>query len=106
MYLSDYQFHIFTDGSESNDKVGAAFVVMNENLSMVDFCQYSLPKISDNFQAEVVALTKAIEYISSEECKKVQIITDSLSAVQAINNPYNENPMILEVKKTNRKQQG
>lgn len=52
-----------------------------------------------NFEAEAMALIKALEYINQlpgNEC--IQINTASLSCIKAVGNPNNVNPFIQNIK--------
>ncbi|XP_070387496.1 uncharacterized protein [Dermacentor albipictus] len=58
----------------------------------------------NNFEAEAVAITKALEYITLQNnSASYQILTDSLSTLQGISNPDNLNPYIYQIKETIRK---
>ena len=59
-----------------------------------------LPDCSSNHDAEVIAIQKAIEHsVQDKEPNKVHLYTDSLSALNALKNPLNRNPMIYAKKK-------
>lgn len=74
---------IFTDGSASEEGVGAAFVVFDETGRKVHSLQMKLPNYSNNFEAEGVAILKAMDYIyTQKEGLQVQILTDSLSTLR------------------------
>lgn len=61
--------------------------------------QFSLPNYSNNFEAEAIAITKAIEYITFQQNEgSYQVLTDSLSVLLGVNNPENLNPYICRIK--------
>ena len=88
---------IFTDGSKSNDGVGAAAIQLNPPMS----CLASLPKEASIYTAESHALQMAVDYISRvhqnnanlSHNKKYAIFTDSRSVLDSLNNS-NDHPTI------------
>ncbi|XP_070379825.1 uncharacterized protein [Dermacentor albipictus] len=96
-------YDIFTDGSSNEHGAGSAFVVIKSG-KIIDTKQYSLPNYSNNFEAEAVAIKKALEYITLQNnSASYQILTDSLSTLQGISNPDNLNPYIYQIKEIIRK---
>lgn len=96
---SDYK--IYTDGSKKEKEVGAAFLVFNNNNQLVASRKFKLPQYSSNYDAEIIAIKKAIEFIISKDGNyKYQLFTDSWSALQALRNPLNTNAIINEIKAT------
>ena len=79
---------IYTDGSKSQDGVGAAFVTNNLTRKA------SLPREASVYSAEVHAIHMATEYIETSPCRKFVIFSDSLSAIKSMNNPYNRHPIV------------
>jgi len=73
---------IFTDGSESEDFTGSAFVQLNSN-TINSF--YTDKKLS-SLTAELTALEKAIDFGISTSFSKIAILTDSLGTIQTIKN--------------------
>lgn len=92
-------YRIYTDGSKKEQETGAAFVILDKENKILTQRKYKLPGYSSNYEAEVLAILKAIKHItSSQKQVKYQLFTDSLSALQALKNPNNSNPMICEIK--------
>lgn len=90
---------IFTDGSASEEGVGAAFVVFDETGRKVHSLQMKLPNYSNNFEAEGVAILKAMDYIyTQKEGLQVQILTDSLSTLRGMANYENRNTLVNQIK--------
>lgn len=92
-------FRVFTDGSKNEKEVGAAFVIFDSENKIIVKRKFKLPEYSYNYEAEVVAIKKAIEFLLVNLPYQVhQLCTDSLSALQALKNPTNVNPLIYEIK--------
>ena len=70
--------HIFTDGSRSENGVGAA-AVMNDIVK-----RSSLPHIASIFTAELHAISLALKIIQENAHMKYAIFIDSLSAIDAL----------------------
>lgn len=76
-----------------------AFVVLNELGTRIDSRGMQLPSYSNNFEAEGVAIMKALEYVPNlKEAKHVQILTDSLSTLRALANSENRNVLVNQIK--------
>ncbi|XP_035227812.1 uncharacterized protein LOC118200011 [Stegodyphus dumicola] len=75
---------IFTDGSKTDSKVGAAFVVFH-NAQEIHQEQYRLSDHATVYQAESLALKQAALWISSSDSISHSIYTDSLSILQGLN---------------------
>ena len=82
---------IFTDGSKTQDSVGCA-AVYRDQTSM-----QSLPTNASIFTAEIQALKLAINIIRSSQLDNILICSDSRSALQAVKNPYTNNPIVSSV---------
>lgn len=92
-------FWVFTDGSKNEKDVGAAFVIFDKENKIIIKRKFKLPEYSSNYEAEVVAIKEAIEFLLVNFPYQVhQLCTDSLSALQALKNPTNTNPLINEIK--------
>jgi ribonuclease HI len=100
----DGEIDIYTDGSKTGGKVGAAFTVFNnagelhsKKLPMADYCSV--------FQAELFAIMKALDWVSSKtsDWKKVNLLSDSKSSVQALEDGAPNNPMVFSIQTASRK---
>ena len=83
---------IYTDGSKSREGVGYAAVSERGKL------QFSLPKRSSVFTAELSAILSALEIIKEHQPQKFVIFSDSRSAVEAIQNYSPKNSLVQEIK--------
>ncbi|XP_040062787.1 uncharacterized protein LOC115322806 [Ixodes scapularis] len=91
---------LYTDGSVYLDQVGAAFVILKNNGRIIKIGKYRLPKHSTIFDAEAIAILKALDYIlATRDGLHCNIYTDSLSVLQALANPNNAIPLINEIKR-------
>ena len=80
-------FHpIYTDGSKSNDRVGCAFVIDNDNFG------FKLSQECSIFTAELFAILQALRHVHGPN--KYVVCSDSLSALQAMQCPYSSHPLI------------
>lgn len=77
---------IYTDGSRNNDKVGSAFVILHPNNTQLTK-KFKLHECCSVFQAELLAIKKACEYIISKKFTNTIILSDSKSGLQEITNP-------------------
>ncbi|GBM24927.1 Putative protein in type-1 retrotransposable element R1DM [Araneus ventricosus] len=99
------RFSIFTDGSKMNGRVGCAFVLYVDNIEMDSF----MFRLSDNcsvFMAEVYAIHKALDEIRIRNLDCVDIISDSRSALMALNSLRERRNFINEIKKKGIAHQG
>lgn len=81
----------FTDGSKKDDKVGVGVLSTNYTLSC---------RISDNasiFNAELVAIYKALEHILYCNENNYIIFTDSMSSIQALQDIFSDNPIVIRI---------
>ncbi|XP_035212048.1 ribonuclease H-like [Stegodyphus dumicola] len=90
---------IFTDGSKIGKHVGAAFVMYN-NGHEVHSEIYRLNDTASVFQAEVLALKKALIWIGSTITDNIpiRIFTDSRSSLQSLNSDKITKRSILSLK--------
>ena len=86
---------IFTDASKVDNRVGAAFVIPSKNIVKL----IKLSDVTTVFQAEVVAIAKAVRYIIDlgPTGEKYRICSDSKSGLEAIKNIYLANKVAPEV---------
>ena len=85
----NYDF-IYTDGSKENERVGSAAVFANQV-----FLE-RLPNHASIFSGELHALKLALSLIDRSRYDHFVICSDSLSALQAIENMKLENPLVVE----------
>ncbi|GIY45304.1 uncharacterized protein CDAR_246041, partial [Caerostris darwini] len=88
---------IYTDGSKINDRVGGAFVVLEQDKET-----YSQTfRLSDSvkvFMAELAAIEKALDFAIEHSKSPANIISDSRSVLLALENLNNLDPSILNIK--------
>ena len=82
---------IYTDASKSQIGVGAAVVWNN-----MEF-MYKLPSSCSIFTAEAFAIIKALDLITDRHLQDTIIFTDSLSAINNINNTNNPSDIGLHI---------
>lgn len=94
------QYSLFTDGSKNDTGsmyVGCSFIVFKNNIEY--FSQsFSLPKYASIFQAEAVAILKAIHWISDNHILRAKLFTDSQSVLQALQSSSCSDSIILQIK--------
>ena len=88
---SDYE-KIYTDGSKIDSKTGYGIFIPKIGFTK----SIRLPNYIDVFSAEAVAIINALKQVITNNFKKVLILTDSLSSLQAIKK-LNKNPIIAEI---------
>lgn len=105
-------FSIFTDGSKSSDKVGASFSVWNNKDIEVYLEYFRLSRYCSVFQAELIAILKALEWtlqeiqdagsdiFTSNEDEKIVVFSDSESSIIAITNTKSSNMIVNKILKT------
>lgn len=79
----------YTDGSKTEDKVGAAWVRNDVNES------YILHKSFSVFSTELFAILSALKSMKNKE--NVLVCSDSLSSLRAIGNPKNRHQLVWEI---------
>lgn len=92
--LSEYETYnkIYTDGSKTDESVGAAMITENNEFG------WRLPPGTSIFSAEGYAIDRALHEIESMEHNEVLVCTDSLSFIQALKNKFSWSSEINEVK--------
>lgn len=79
--------NIYTDGSEQNGRCRASYVVIDKDGGKI----FKPPNYSSNFEAEAIAIKKALERIRNiDNSKSYQILTDSLSVLKGLEDAYNK----------------
>nr|CAI5854111.1 unnamed protein product [Callosobruchus analis] len=81
---------IYTDGSKT-ETAGAAFVTPNESY------KFSLDSKCSVYTAELLAILKAMEFLTSAESDTYIICSDSRSAITAIRNIFSPDPIIKKI---------
>ena len=71
---------LYTDGSRTDQGVGAGFIITPDNTSN----SYKLNNNSSVFIAELIAITEGTKQLLNKENSTITIWTDSLSALQAL----------------------
>lgn len=88
---------IFTDGSKIDDRVGAAISCWR-NGKEVHRAKVLLASYCSVFQAELIAIAKAVEYIKQRG--PGTILSDSRSALEAVCDPNTDNPIVADIQDT------
>ena len=95
-YLGEWNNHlrIYTDGSKADDRTGCSFVIP---ALKYEFCA----RLSDNacvFDAELMGILKALQWLDSNPPFQCVILSDSLSAIQAIGSGEKLSALICEIR--------
>jgi ribonuclease HI len=87
---------IYTDGSKMEGRVGFAFVTFYEE---EEICNefYRLPDFCSVFQAELLAIRKALEYILVKELSPITLFSDSKSSIEAIRQRKPSNKIVSDI---------
>ncbi|KAJ2939044.1 hypothetical protein O0L34_g19024 [Tuta absoluta] len=94
--LNEYS-QFYTDGSRHDDRVGSALVIIDtSNKQTVK--KYKLHDCCSVFQAELLAILKAIEHIVMSNIKKSAILSDSKSGLQELANPNSTNNLVVSIR--------
>ncbi|CAK1584821.1 unnamed protein product [Parnassius mnemosyne] len=88
---------IFTDGSKIDGKVGAAVTVWHNGLE-IKTITFRLESYCSIYQAEMMAIQRALKYIISKKYPGANIISDSRSAITTICDPVSLNPIASEIR--------
>ncbi|CAN0601091.1 unnamed protein product, partial [Ectocarpus sp. 12 AP-2014] len=93
-------YSIYTDGSRSENGVGCAFVVYFQECEIYNQV-FQLPEYSSVFQSELMALSKALEFVAANtSINPVHLFTDSQSSLMAIEDPLNGMPLVVGIQTT------
>ncbi|XP_064464096.1 uncharacterized protein LOC135375284 [Ornithodoros turicata] len=91
---------LYTDGSKGQGRVGAAYCVMGEG-QVERYGKAALPSHASVFEAELAAMVMGInEFTHSRYTGTVHVYTDSLSLLQALNNPVHTNVRVQKLKES------
>ncbi|KFM75857.1 hypothetical protein X975_25663, partial [Stegodyphus mimosarum] len=94
--MNRHTTRIFTDGSKMDDNVGCAYV-MFQGQEQVAQWKGHLNKNNSVFQGEALAIQKAVQHIAYHNIRNAAIVSDSMSALQAIQNPAHTSTIIKEI---------
>lgn len=87
---------IFTDGSKMNEGVAAAFTVYYHEAFIFDF-RVKLRSFNSVYQAELVAISEAIDWCRSTAFKVFHLYTDSLSSYSALQGLFPTDSLLLKI---------
>ncbi|UYV65461.1 hypothetical protein LAZ67_3004430 [Cordylochernes scorpioides] len=85
---------IYTDGSKTEDMVGAGWCLYHRN-SVILERSYVIPEKHSVFQAEGLAIFKALEWFSTQSLNHIAIASDSLSSLEALSSPFNKSWTVI-----------
>jgi len=82
---------MYTDASKNSNGVGFAIIIGHDNHT------FSLPPSTNIYTAETYAIFEALKIASSSNLDSFAIISDSLSALRLIVNPYSKNELVQHI---------
>ena len=86
--------NIYTDASKTNLGTAAAVVTSTKTI------KFRLSNLTSIFTAELYAILQALMYIQETSNASSLILSDSLSAINALKSPHFRNPLIQKVYRT------
>lgn len=90
-------WQVYTDGSKTDNYVGAAFATMSPDGTTV-IKKYKLHSACSIFQAELLSILKACEWIVGKNITtKCYILSDSKSGLTELQNPYSHNTFAVKI---------
>lgn len=101
--FSDNTILIFTDGSCTNEGTGAGFIVMSPSY-ILEKHSFSISKHNSIFQAEMVAILKALQWISHHNSidsviNDFFIISDAMQVLRALQKAVSNDPTVHSIQK-------
>nr|XP_042901637.1 uncharacterized protein LOC122270009 [Parasteatoda tepidariorum] len=90
--------NIYTDGSKTEQGVGAAFCVYNNN-HLTDTFKFTLKQDNTVFQAEILAIKEALNWLEAQNYREATIHTDSLAGMHALIKIKQRDPHVVETQK-------
>ena len=102
-HFSPAVLNCFTDGSKTDNYVGAAFITVPVDGSTITHTHKTqLAAHCSIFQAELLAISNALEHTLALQPPppSVAVITDSLSSLKALQNPRPVHNLIIKIKST------
>ncbi|XP_069359592.1 uncharacterized protein [Maniola hyperantus] len=94
---NDHDFNIYTDGSKIEGKVGAALSIWSGAVETKTL-KLALPAYCTVYQAELLAICRAARMAAINLAGSVGIYSDSLSALQTLQNPKALHPLAVEAR--------
>lgn len=91
----DHGISVFTDGSKLNSSIGFG-VAIYENGAVVAEKSYSLPPYAVVFQAELMAIAKALVLCGSIHAS-FSLFTDSMPSLFALSAPNSQNSQLSKI---------
>ena len=87
---------VYTDGSQHDDVVGAAFVAFDPSGNQTTK-KFKLHSSCSVFQAEMLAIEKACNWIIDKNIHSAHILSDSKSALTELTNAYSHNKFAVNI---------
>ena len=92
--------NIYTDGSKLDScETGAAFIILHPT-GRQESRKFKLDQTCTVFQAELLALQKALDWVEKNSKTGVTIYSDSMSSLQAIQQRSNSHPLVNSIHHT------
>ncbi|XP_071043109.1 uncharacterized protein [Parasteatoda tepidariorum] len=92
------RLEIYTDGSKTIQGVGAAFCVYNDN-NLTDTFKFTLNQDNSVFQAEILAIKEALNWLETQVGREATIHTDRLAGMNALAKTKQKDPHVVETQK-------
>ncbi|GBM29165.1 hypothetical protein AVEN_50201-1 [Araneus ventricosus] len=94
--ISNADYEIYTDGSRIENETGFAVCILKDEINIQNYL-FKLNTFNSLFQAELAAIEFAVNWAVKEKVK-VNIHTDSLSSISAINSANTRSEFVNKVK--------
>ncbi|GBL55586.1 hypothetical protein AVEN_250688-1 [Araneus ventricosus] len=94
--ISNADYEIYTNGSRIENETGFAVCILKDEISIQNYL-FKLNTFNSVFQAELAAIEFAVNWAVKEKVK-VNIHTDSLSSISAINSANTRSEFVNKVK--------
>lgn len=91
-HYSDFKL-VYTHGSRMNTLTGAA-VIYEDRTEKIH-----LPKHASTYTAEAYSIMKALSIMETQNRVRLAMCSDSLSVLRSLQNIYNTDPLIVEIKR-------
>ncbi|GIX87617.1 uncharacterized protein CEXT_760061 [Caerostris extrusa] len=95
--LNSSNIIIYTDGSKIDHQVGSAFVVYEKDKEIYNW-QGKLNTKNSVYQAELLAILKALQWAKNKDFSQISIKTDSMSSLQANKKFLNKNNLVQKIR--------